>query len=55
MICLSETFLSYSFQSDDYKIFRDGYNLIKSDRPSDSNSCGFSIYYENNIPLIKHD
>ena len=55
IICLSETFLNSSIQSDDDKIKIDGYNLIRSDHPSDSKRGGVCIYYKEHIPLIKRD
>ena len=55
MICLSETFLNSSIQSDDDKIKIDGYNLIRSDHPSDSKRGGVCIYYKEHIPLIKRN
>ena len=36
IVCLSETFLNFSIQNDDHKLKTDGYNLIRSDHPSDS-------------------
>ena len=36
IICLTETFLNSSIPSDDNRITIDGYNLIRSDHPSDS-------------------
>ena len=35
IICLSENFLNSSIQSDDNRIKLDGYDLIRSDHPSD--------------------
>ena len=55
IICLSETFLNSSIQSDDDKIKVDGYNLLRSDHPSDSKRGGVCIYYKEHIPLIKRD
>ena len=55
IVCLSETFLNSSTQSDDSKITIDGYNLIRSDDPSDSKKGGVCIYYKEHIPLIKRD
>ena len=55
IICLSETFLNCSIDSSDTKISIDGYNLIRSDHPSDSKSGGVCIYYKEYIPLIKRD
>ena len=40
VICLSETFLNSSIQSDDNRIKIGGYNLIRSDHPSDSKKGG---------------
>ena len=55
IICLSETFLNSSIQSDDNRIKLDGHNLIRSDHPSDSKRGGVCIYYKEHIPLIKRD
>ena len=55
IICLSETFLDSSIQSDDEKIKIDGYTLIRADHPSDSKKNGVCIYYKEHIPLIKRD
>ena len=41
IICLSETFLNSSIQNDDDRIKIDGYNLIRSDHPSDSKKGEF--------------
>ena len=54
-ICLSPTYLNTSFQSDDSKIKIDGYNLIRSDHSNDSGKVDVSIYYKQDIPLIKHN
>ena len=55
IICLSETSLNSSIDSSDTKISIGGYNLIRSDHPSDSKSGGVCIYYKEYIPLIKRD
>ena len=55
IICLSETFLTSSIDSSDTRILIDGYNLIRSDHPSDSKRGGVCIYYKEHIPLIKRD
>ena len=55
IICLTETFLNSSIPSDDTKIKIDGYNLIRSDHPSDSKKGGVCIYYKKHIPLILRD
>ena len=51
----SETFLNGSIQSDANRIKLDGYNLIRSDHPSDSKRGGVCIYYKEHIPLVKRD
>ena len=43
-ICLLETFLNSSIQSDDNRIKIDGYNSIRPDHPSDSKKGGIFIY-----------
>ena len=54
MICLSETFLNSSIETNDDRISIDGYNLIRADHPSDSLD-GVCMYYKEHIPLIKRD
>ena len=54
-MCLTETFLNSSIPSDDNRITIDGYNLIRSDHPSDSKKGGVCIYYKKHIPLILRD
>ena len=55
IICLSETYLTSYIQNDDDRIKIDGYNLIRSDHPSDSKKGGVCIYYKEQISLIKRD
>ena len=52
IICLTETFLNSSIQSDDDRITIGEYNLIKSDHPSDLKKSGSCIYYKEQVPLI---
>ena len=47
IICLTETFLNSSIPSDDNRITIDGYNLVRSDHPSDWKKGGVCIYYKN--------
>ena len=54
-VCLSETFLNSSVQNDDHKLKIDGYNLIRSDHPSDPKKAGVCFYYKEHIPLIRCD
>ena len=53
--CLSQTFLNSSIESNDDRISIDGYNLIRSDHPSDLRRGEVCIYYKEHIPLIKRD
>ena len=53
IICLSETFLNSSVESNGDRISIDGYNLIRSDHPRDSKKV--CIYYQRHITLIKRD
>ena len=55
IICLLETFLLSSIETNDDRISIDGYNLIRADHPSDSKRGGVCIYYKEHIPLIKRD
>ena len=52
---MTETFLNSSISSDDNRIPIDGYNLIRSDHPSDSKKAGVCIYYNKHIPLVLQD
>ena len=42
-ICISQTFLDYSFESDDRNLMLEGYNLIWSDHPSNTKKGGFTF------------
>ena len=55
IICLTETFLNFYVLSDDNVITIDGYNLIRSDHPSDSKKDGVCICYKEHIPIILLD
>ena len=55
IIYISETFLNSSIQNNDDRIKIDGYNLIRSDHPSDSKKGGVCIYYKDHVSLIKRD
>ena len=55
IICLSETFLNSSIETNDDRISIDGYNLIRADHPSDSKRGGVYMYYKEHILLIKRD
>ena len=51
IICLSETYFDYSPTSDDDSLETSGYNLIRSDHPSNNKRGGFCTYYKNVLPL----
>ena len=51
IICLSETYLDSSTTSDDDDLAISGYNLIRSDHPSNNKRGGVCIYYKNFLPL----
>ena len=45
-LCVSETFLNSSFESNDKDLMIEGYNLIQSDHPSNTKRGCVCIYYE---------
>ena len=47
IICLSETYLDSSTTSHDDDLSNSGYNLIRSDHPSNNKRGGVCIYYKN--------
>ena len=51
IICLSETYLDSSTTSDDDNLTISGYNLIRSNHPSNNKCGGICIYYKNVLPL----
>ena len=55
IICLSETFLNSSLNSEDDRLKIEGYNLIRSDHPRDSKKGGVYVYYMEHIPLVRRD
>ena len=52
IICLLETFLNSSIQSNDNRIKIDGYNLIRSGHPSHSKKGGVRIWYKEHISVL---
>ena len=54
-ICISETFLDSSFESDDKDLILDGYNLIQSDQSSDTKRGGVCIYYKESLTVCLVD
>ena len=50
-ICLSETYLDYSIQSENDNLEIPGYNSVRSDHPSNNKHGGVCIYYKASLPL----
>ena len=48
---VSETFLNSSFESNDKDLMTEGYNLIRSDHPSNTKRGVVSIYYKESSPV----
>ena len=55
IICLPETFLNSSLDSEDDRLKPEVYNLIRSDHPSGSKRGGVCVYYKEHIPLVRRD
>ena len=54
-ICISQAFLDSSFESDDKDLMLDGYNLIRSDHPSNTKRGGVCIYYKESLAVRSVD
>ena len=50
-ICISETFVDPSLESDDKNLKLEGYNLIRSDHPSNTKRGGVCIYYKESLAV----
>ena len=53
IICLSDTFLNFSIQNNDEKLKSGGYNLIRSDHPSDSKKMESVSVINKHISFIR--
>ena len=51
IICLSDTFLNSSLQSDDESLVLNGYKLIRADNPGDIKRGGACIYFRETLPI----
>ena len=51
ILCLSETFLNSDISCDENNLQLPGFDLIRADRPSDTNRGGVCIYYRNFLPV----
>ena len=52
IICIPKTYLDTSITSDDGNLDILGYNLIRSDHPSNRKHGGVWIYYKSDLPSI---
>ena len=50
-IRISETFLDFSFEPDDKNLMLEGYNLIRSDHPSNTKRGDVCIYYKESLAV----
>ena len=51
IVCLLETYLDSSIPTNNVNLDIDGYNLVRSDHPSNTKRGGVCIYYKNHLPL----
>ena len=51
IICLLETYLDSTIQSDNDNLEIPGYNLFRSDHPSNNKRGGVCIYYKASLPV----
>ena len=54
IICLSETYLDSTIRSDNDNLEIPGYNLVRSDHPSNNKRGGVCIYCKASLPLMSH-
>lgn len=52
---MSETFLIHSSENDSNRLTIDGYNLLRSDNPSNLNKGRVCNYYKEHISLFRKD
>ena len=50
-VCVSETFFNSSFESNDKGVMMEGYYLIRSDHPGNTNRGGVCIYYKDSLAV----
>ena len=55
IICLSETYSDSSIPFDDENLELPGYNLVRTDNPTNTKRGGVCIYYHNSLPLKVND
>ena len=51
IICLSKTYLDSSISSDNDNLELPGYNLVRTDNPTNTKRGDVCIYYHNSLPL----
>ena len=54
-ICISESFLDSSITTDDQSLYLNGYEMVRSDHPSDTKRGGVCIYYKDflSVRIVK--
>ena len=55
VICITETFLDSDYLDGDKRLGLQGYDMIRSDHPSNTKRGGVCIYYKKYLPLVKRD
>ena len=55
LICISETFLDSNYSDDGQRLRLQGYDMIRSDHPSDTKRGGVCIYYKEHLPFVRRD
>ena len=50
-LCVSETLLNFSFESNNKDLMIEGYNLIQSGHPSNTKRGGVCIYYKESLAV----
>ena len=55
LICISETFLDTDYSDDDQRLSLQGYDMIRSDPPSNTKRRRVCIYYKEHLPFVRRD
>ena len=55
IICLSETFFDFLFNSHDDGINIEGYNLLRADHPNDKKRGGVCMYFKEHLLILRRD
>ena len=52
IVCLGETFLTSHIMDDDPRLAIEGYEILRSDHPSDSRRGGVCVFYKDHLSLV---